>query len=95
MWAHSAPEKSKVSRWDTWQQVKKTTGKTPLDLRSAPKSGPEFDHCWHVYGLLSEYTFTEIDAYCRMTSDSLLPWETEAIVKLAKFREVTPTWPLK
>lgn len=95
MYIHAYPEGSKVSRYDTLIQVKKTTGKSPKELQEAPNLGLEAEHAWNVYTSLSEHTFTELQNYMNFTGDELLPWESKAIVKLAKYREVTPSWPLK
>ena len=95
MYIHAYPEGSKVSRYDALTQVQKTTGKLPNELKESPSLGLEAEHAWGVYTSLSEHTFTELQNYINLTGDELLPWEVKAIVKLAKYREVTPSWPLK
>jgi len=77
------------------QQVKKTTGKTPDDLKNAPTLPIELEHAWEAFNLLTEFSYTEIFNFMAVTKRDLETWEVEAIVKLAKYREVTPTWPLK
>lgn len=95
MYIHAYPEGSKVSRYDTLKQVEKSTGITPPDLVNAPNLCPELDTAWTVFTTLTEHTHQEIQSFITLTGEMLFTWEVRAIVKLAKFREVTPKWPLK
>lgn len=92
---HGKPEGSTVSRYDSLQQVKNTTGKIPQELQDAPPLGMELQDTWDAFNSLTEFSYTEISNFIALTGRDLEPWEVKAIVKLAKYREVTPTWPLK
>lgn len=92
---HAKPEGSTVSRYDSLLQVQKTTGKTPQELQEAPPFGIELQETWDAFNSLSEFSYTEILNFISLTGRDLEPWEVKAIVKLAKYREVPPTWPLK
>lgn len=92
---HSKPEGSTVSRYDSLSQVLKTTGKTPAELRDAPSLPIELQDLWEAFTTLTKFSYTEIANFISLTGRDLEPWEVKAIVKLAKYREVTPTWPLK
>lgn len=93
MWIHASPEKSTVSRYESLKQVEKSTGRTPKELESGPELPPLMVDAWQAYITLSSYTYQEIESYIRLTGHELGPWEVEAIMKLAKYREVTPKWP--
>lgn len=95
MYIHAYPEGSKVSRYDSLKQVEKSTGKTPPDLLNAPPLSPELEPTWDAYVSLPKHTYQEIQSYISLTGAILFPWEVRAIVKLAKYREVKPIWPLK
>lgn len=92
---HSKPEGSTVSRYESLEQVRRTTGKTPSELQEAPPLSVELEDTWDAFNSLSEFSYTEISNFIALTGRDLEPWEVKAIVKLAKYREVTPTWPLK
>lgn len=94
MYMHSRPEGSSVSRYDTLKQVEKSTGRTPKELQNAPKLSQDHDSVWQAYTSLSEYTYSEIESYVRLTGHELDCWEVEAIMALAKYRGVEPKWPL-
>lgn len=95
MYIHAKPEGSTVSRFDSLQQVRNTTGKMPQELLEAPELSLELEPTWDAFNSLSEFSYTEINSFIALTSRDLDPWEVKAIVKLAKYREVQPTWPLK
>jgi len=95
LYIHSKPEGSTVSRYDSLRQVRSTTGKTPPELGEAPILSLELQDTWDAFNSLSEFSYTEIFNFIATTGRDLEPWEVKAIVKLAKYREVTPTWPLK
>lgn len=92
MYIHSKPNGSSVSRYETLKQVEKSTGKTPKELESAPCLTGEHSDAWQAYTSLTEYTYAEIDSYIRLTGHQLDWWEVKAIMGLAKYRGVEPTW---
>jgi len=92
---HSRPEGSTISRYESLRQVQKTTGKTPIELQQGPDLPLELQDTWDAFNSLTEFTYTEIHNFVSLTGQDLEPWEVKAIVKLAKYREVQPTWPLK
>ena len=94
MWLNSCPEGSTVSRYETLKQVEKSTGRTPKELENGPRLSQEHDSVWQAYTSLSEYTYSEIESYVRLTGHELDCWEVEAIMALAKYRGVEPKWPL-
>lgn len=94
MYIHAAPDKSTISRYETLKQVEKSTGKTPRELETGPSLPELMTEAWEAYLALSSYTYQEIESYIRLTGHELAPWEVQAIMKLAKFREVTPRWPI-
>jgi len=74
------------------QEVERQSGRTPLALQ-----GPDFpellEYVWTVFLLLNNtrgqgfsgplpISYQEIDAWQRMTKNTLLPWEIEAIKRL-------------
>jgi hypothetical protein len=95
MYIHGRPEGSDISRYESLKQVEKTTGKTPPELLSTPTLSEELTACWDAYVKLETHSYTEIDAYIRLTGLELEPWEVEAIMALSKFQGVTATWPPK
>ena len=92
---HGRAEGSTVSRYESLQQVQKTTGKVPQELKEAPPLRLELQDTWDAFNSLTEFSYTEISNFINLTGRDLEPWEVKAIVKLAKYREVQPTWPLK
>jgi hypothetical protein len=73
-------------------QVERQSGRTPLALQ-----GPEFpellEYVWTAFLLLNNtrgqgfsgplpISYQEIDAWQRMTQNTLLPWEIEAVKRL-------------
>jgi hypothetical protein len=81
-----------VTEREHLQEVEKQSGRTPLALQ-----GPEFpellEYVWTVFLLLNNtrgqgfsgpapISYQEIDAWQRMTHNTLLPWEAEAVKKL-------------
>jgi hypothetical protein len=48
-----------------------------------------------VYRALSDHSWLELDAYIRLTGTELMKWEIQAVMELAKYKEVDPIWPLK
>jgi hypothetical protein len=94
-WLHSYPEKSTVSRYQTFKQVEKSTGREPPQLRDRPPFSGVLNNAWEAYNSLTEYTFSEIESFMRLTGHDLQFWEVQAIVKLASFKEAKPIWPLK
>jgi hypothetical protein len=95
MYMHSAPENSKISRYESLKQVEKSTGKTPPELRNTPKLSDAHNDVWQVYTSLVQYSYQEIAAYTQLTGIPLQNWEIKAIIQLSKYREVEPTWPPK
>lgn len=95
MYINAAPEGSSISRYDTLKQVEKSTGRRPPELDQAPKLTNLHNDVLEAYSSLTEYTYSEIDSYIRLTGNPLASWEVEAIMRLAKYRGATPVWPLK
>ncbi len=95
MYMSASPEGSSVSRYETLKQVEKTTGKRPAELDQEPTLSDAHNDVFEAYISLAEYTYSEIDSYIRLTGNELASWEVEAIMKLARYRGVTPVWPLK
>jgi len=91
---HSCPEGSSVSRYETLKQVEKSTGRVPKELENGPRLSDDHADVWQAYISLSEYTYSEIESYIRLTGHELECWEVEAIMALAKYRGVEPKWPL-
>lgn len=79
---------------DSLRQVEKSTGKTPAELQNAPKLSDEHADVWEAYINLKEYTYSEVEAYMRVTGCQLDPWEVEAVMQLAKYKDAKPVWPL-
>lgn len=92
---HASPQGSSVSRYDTFKQVEKSTGKPSKDLLSAPVLSIEHDNALAAYNALGVHTWQELDAYMRLSGNLLAGWEIEAVMKLSKFKEESPTWPPK
>jgi hypothetical protein len=92
---HSKPENSTVSRFETFQQVYKSTGKEPPELRDRPPFSNVLMNAWEAYERLTEFSYQEIDCFMKLTGHELEYWEVTAIMTLARYREVKPTWPLK
>jgi hypothetical protein len=81
-----------VSEREHLQQVERQSGLTPLALE-----GPQFpellEYVWTAFLLLNHtrgqgfngpvpISYQEIDAWQRMTQNTLLPWEIEAVKRL-------------
>lgn len=73
--------------------VKKATGKHVPEIDDAPPLDPRVAYLWDIYSQLhhtrnadTPITFTEIDAYCRVTKCDVQMWELDAI------RELDKTW---
>lgn len=92
MWINSRPENSKISRYETFKQVEKSTGKTPKDLLNAPKLTGYHQEAWAVYVSLNRYDWSELKDYIELTGHELEQWEMKAIMELAKYRESIPSW---
>lgn len=92
MYVHSKPEGSSVSRYETLKQVEKSTGRTPKELEAAPQLSEVHADAFEAYMALPEYTYAEVESYIRLTGKQLSSWEVEAIMVLAKYRGVEPTW---
>ena len=95
MYINAKPQGSKVSRLETLRQVEKSTGIKPTELIDCPQLDDNHHFAWSAFTSLVEYNYQELESYSRMTGIELDCWEVEAIMALAKFREVEPTWPLK
>jgi|TARA_R100000479_G_C6300348_1_gene169987 hypothetical protein len=89
---HSKPPESTISRYDTLKQVEKTTGRTPPDLLNGPKLRDEHKYAWDAFVTMREHTYSEIEAYSRLTGVTLCPWEVEAIMALSRQREAGTQW---
>lgn len=89
---HSKPADSTISRYETLKQVEKTTGKTPPDLLNAPALRDEHKYAWEAFVTMREHTYTEIEAYSRLTGVMLCPWEIEAVMALSRQREAGTQW---
>jgi hypothetical protein len=53
------------------------------------------DNALEAYKALTQHTWTELEAYIRLTGNELAAWEIEAVMTLAKHKDEVPTWPLK
>ena len=95
MYMHAPAEGSKVSRYDSYKQVEKSTGKEPRELKSRPPFSAALHRAWDIYGDIGDCSYQELAAYSRLTGDELEWWEVKAIMRLSLYRGVTPTWPLK
>ena len=88
----SIPDKDGVTERQHLQEVEKQSGRTPLALQ-----GPEFpellEYVWAAFLLLNQtrgqgfngplpISYQEIECWMRMTQNTLLPWEIEAIKRL-------------
>jgi len=91
-WINAKPEGSKISRLEALQQVEKSRGVTPPDLLNCPKLSWHHDDCWKVYIALREHTWSELESYIKLTGTILEPWEIEAVMTLAKYKDQEPTW---
>jgi hypothetical protein len=89
---HGKPEGSTISRYDSLKQVEKTTGKTPPDLLGGPKFKQEFEYAWQMFCTMPKHSYTEIEAYSRLTGVKLSPWEVEAVMVLSRQREAGIQW---
>jgi len=64
-------------------------------LQGAPSVGIEHEDALKAYKALTTHTWQELDAYMRLSGNTLLGWEIEAVMTLAKHRDEVPKWPLK
>lgn len=86
---HSRPEGSKVSRFETCQQVQKS-GIEPIEFVQAPELPAECAELWEAFTRLSLCSYQEIDAYQRLTGVELVTWEIDALIGLDKIRNNPP-----
>jgi len=89
MWLHSFPEGSSVSRYDTYKQVEKATGRTPVEMQNKPTLRPLLNSTFDAFNQLPETSYSEIKAYIELTGNHLEWWEVEAIMELSKYRGAT------
>ena len=92
LWIHGRPEGSSISRYDTLKQVEKSTGRTPQDLLNGPSIGSEHHYAWEAFCVLKDHTYSEIEAYSRLTGVKLSPWEVDAVIALSRHREAGIQW---
>lgn len=88
------PEKSTISRYETFKQVEKSSGGnyTPPALLYAPELPEEAYPLWKLFTRLSDINYTEIDAYQRLTGEQLGQWEIDVIMELNLIRKSPPEW---
>lgn len=93
---------SKVSRIKHWQQVEKSLGRTPQELKDKPAFPDHLDYLWEQYVALKNasegaVSFEQIHAFCNLTGERLAPWEVEAIRSLdnAHAQEQAKSWQKK
>lgn len=87
-WAHSTPKGAKVSRWDSWQQVKKSGG-SPTELENMPVLPEECEPAWEAFSALGQdIKASDIQAYIELTGHELDAWEVDAILALQQWRSV-------
>ena len=75
------PGKDGVSRRQHLEQVFESTGKIPKDLEE-PEIPERFDRVWDLFWEMrngESITYQELDAYQRLTGESVSPWEVEQI----------------
>ena len=89
---NSFPQGSKVSRYNILKQVEKSRGVTPPELLNQPKLSWQHDDCWKAYVALREHTWPELESYMNVTGNLLEPWEIEAVMTLAKYKDQEPEW---
>lgn len=83
---------SKANRKTTLEQIEKTTGVTPKQLK-APLFPIELTHIWYDFldiknACQTNISFTELDAFCRLTGFELSYYEINVIMHLdAIYRE--------
>jgi hypothetical protein len=88
----SIPDKDGVTERQHLQEVERQSGRAPMALQ-----GPDFpellEYVWTAFLLLNStrgqgfsgplpISYQEIDAWQRITNNTLLPWEIEAIKRL-------------
>ena len=78
------PKGQKISRRESLQQVAAQLKRLPRELRNAPKIPDGYGWLWSVYVSLKNaaagpVSYSEIEAYCRLTGESLTPFEVDAI----------------
>ena len=100
--AHGYEPNSQVSRIHHWQQVEKSLGRAPQELKDKPSFPDHLGYLWEHYVTLKNasegaVSFEQIQAFCQLTGEHLLPWEVEAIRALdtAHSQEQAKTWQKK
>ena len=41
---------------------------------------------WDLFLKLPEFSMSELDAYCRLTSENIAPWQVDALIEMNKLR---------
>ena len=91
-WVHSCPSGSEISRYDTYKQVEKSSGKAPVELLSAPSLPVQCFGVWGVFSRMHKPSYTEIKSYMDVTGDILDWWEIELLINFDRIRRSEPSW---
>ena len=59
---------------------------------NGPKLKEEHRYAWDAFVTMNNHSYSEIEAYSRLTGVKLCPWEVEAIMALSRQREAGIQW---
>lgn len=93
MWIHARPEGSEISRYDTYKQVEKATGRTPAELKHRPVLRPILHSTLDAFNQFPEMSYQEIQAFIELTGQHLEWWEVKAMMQLNTYRGDTSWQP--
>jgi hypothetical protein len=90
-----APQEDGVPLIDHLLAVEEKSGQTPQALLDAPLCPPACEELWRIFGELHScrgntgfgpmrITYTDLDAFQRVSGTTLRPWEREAIFRADK-----------
>ena len=88
--AHGRDKGATESRLAMWLKIQKRTGKVKKELKEQPFLKPELVYLWDMYCEIKsgcdQITYSEIDAFCRLSGRRMATWEVSLLIKIDQVR---------
>ena len=88
--AYRKDKNSPVTRLEVWLRIEKETGKESTELQERPTLNENLIYIWNLYNDIKKgcdgLSFTDLDAYQRVTGITITPWEASVILETENLR---------
>lgn len=89
-YAHGKDKGSKITRLESWERIRKRSGKIKQELKDKPALRPEAFYLWSMYCDIKRgcefVRLVDIDAYTRLKRLSLTAWEVDTLLDIEQAR---------